>query len=139
MLEIAGLSCLACRVSALILGPAHRNGIVCSCSWLASRSIRLGFIQFTTNADQVSPILRTTPFEKPEIWHNTCGQHGSHDKICVFHDNHSRKSTMREILPSEMETIPGDGILLLYLRLYPLQEHRWSFVNNLGILVWILV
>ena len=51
MLEIAGLGCLGCRVSALILGSAHRNGIVCSCSWLASRSsIRLGFIHFTTSA-----------------------------------------------------------------------------------------
>ena len=79
MLEIAGLGCLGCRVSALILGSAHRNGIVCSCSWLASRSsIRLGFIHFTTSGGRVSPILRTTPFEKPEIWFNTCGQHGSH-------------------------------------------------------------
>ena len=94
MLEIAGLGCLGCRVSALILGSAHRNGIVCSCSWLASRSsIRLGFIHFTTNGGQVSPILRTTPFEKPEIWYNTCGQHGSHwrptkpDKIVCVQQN----------------------------------------------------
>ena len=85
LLEIAGLGCLGSRVSALILGPAHRNGIVCSCSWLASRSsIGLGFIHFATSGDRVSPILRTTPFGKPEIWHNTCGQHGSQDQIvCV--------------------------------------------------------
>ena len=66
---------LGCRVFALILGSAHRNGIVCS--WLASRS-SISFIHFTTNADHVSPILRTTPFGKPEIWYNTCGQHRSH-------------------------------------------------------------
>ena len=76
----------------MILGSAHRNGIVCS--WLASRS-SISFIHFTTNGHHVSPILRTTPFEKPEIWYNTCGQHRSHwreprqqgRQRCVFNNS----------------------------------------------------
>ena len=37
--------------------------------------------QAATNCDQVSPILRTTPFQKPEIWCSTCGRYGSHWKL----------------------------------------------------------
>ena len=37
--------------------------------------------QAATNCDQVSPILRTTPFQKPEIWCSTCGRDGSHWRL----------------------------------------------------------
>ena len=40
-----------------------------------------GADQAATNCDQVSPILRTTPFQKPEIWCSTCGRDGSHWRL----------------------------------------------------------
>ena len=76
ILEIASLGFVSLasksRVSALILGTAHRLLLV---------SEQEQEDQAATNCDQVSPILRTTPFKKPEIWCSTCGRYGSHWKL----------------------------------------------------------
>ena len=78
ILEIASLGFVCEQVSGVRIDTRHRP----------SERDRLLLVseqeqqdQAATNCDQVSPILRTTPFQKPEIWCSTCGRDGSHWKL----------------------------------------------------------